>query len=109
MFLSCPNTWYAKLVPMGQFKNMESVTQEVKAALDPAFTPAIPLTGAVPENFGAKDIRDLSRVNLMNAYACTECGRCTAVCPANLTGKLLSPRKFMLDTPQSEKRRTGKR
>src|SRR3546814_11674717 len=83
---------------MGQFKNMESVTQEVKAALDPAFTPAIPLTGAVPENFGAKDIRDLSRVNLMNAYACTECGRCTAVCLANLTGKLLSPRKIMMAT-----------
>ncbi|QEC53921.1 4Fe-4S dicluster protein [Anseongella ginsenosidimutans] len=95
IFLSFPNTWYANLEPRGRFTNMEAVTQEVKALLDPAFTPA---SAGPPERFGAKDVRDLSRVNLMNAYSCTECGRCTAVCPANITGKLLSPRKIMMDT-----------
>src|SRR5690606_15036852 len=95
IFLSFPNTWYAKLEPKGKFTNMNEVTQEVKAMLDPSFTPE---SATPPERFGARDVQDLSWVNLMNAYACTECGRCTAVCPANLTGKLLSPRKIMMDT-----------
>ena len=73
---------------------MASVTNEVKAMLDPSFVPA----ETEPGKFGAKDVTDLNWVNLMNAYTCTECGRCTSVCPANITGKLLSPRKIMMDT-----------
>ncbi len=89
-----PNTYYSNLEPKGELSNMQSVTNEVKAMLDPSFTP--PET--TPGRFGAKDVTDLSWVNLMNAYTCTECGRCTSVCPANITGKLLSPRKIMMDT-----------
>ncbi|MBB5440665.1 heterodisulfide reductase subunit C [Pedobacter sp. AK017] len=89
-----PNTYFSNLEPKGEFTNMESVTNEVKAMLDPSFTP--PETA--PGRFGAKDVNDLTWVNLMNAYTCTECGRCTSVCPANITGKLLSPRKIMMDT-----------
>lgn len=89
-----PNTYYSNLKPIGGFTNMASVTNEVKAMLDPAFVPA----ETEPGKFGAKDATDLSWVNLMNAYTCTECGRCTSVCPANITGKLLSPRKIMMDT-----------
>ncbi|MCZ4244608.1 (Fe-S)-binding protein [Pedobacter punctiformis] len=89
-----PNTYFSNLEPKGEFNNMPSVTNEVKAMLDPAFVPA----ETAPGKFGAKDVTDLSWVNLMNAYTCTECGRCTSVCPANITGKLLSPRKIMMDT-----------
>lgn len=89
-----PNTYFSNLEPKGEFNNMQSVTNEVKAMLDPSFTPAEAEAG----RFGAKDVNDLTWVNLMNAYTCTECGRCTAVCPANITGKLLSPRKIMMDT-----------
>lgn len=89
-----PNTYFSNLEPKGEFTNMKSVTNEVKAMLDPSFTPEEAEAG----RFGAKDINDLSWVNLMNAYTCTECGRCTSVCPANITGKLLSPRKIMMDT-----------
>jgi len=89
-----PNTYFSNLKPKGEFTNMASVTNEVKAMLDPSFVPAETEAG----KFGAKDVTDLSWVNLMNAYTCTECGRCTSVCPANLTGKLLSPRKIMMDT-----------
>lgn len=89
-----PNTYFSNLEPKGEFTNMQSVTNEVKAMLDPSFTP--PETE--PGRFGAKDVKDLTWVNLMNAYTCTECGRCTSVCPANITGKLLSPRKIMMDT-----------
>ncbi|WP_316797928.1 (Fe-S)-binding protein [Pedobacter frigidisoli] len=89
-----PNTYFSNLEPKGGFTNMESVTNEVKAMLDPSFVPA----ETAPGKFGAKDATDLSWVNLMNAYTCTECGRCTSVCPANITGKLLSPRKIMMDT-----------
>ena len=89
-----PNTYFSNLEPKGKFTNMQSVTNEVKAMLDPSFTPPEAEVG----RFGAKDVNDLSWVNLMNAYTCTECGRCTAVCPANITGKLLSPRKIMMDT-----------
>lgn len=94
ILLAFPNTYFSNLEPKGEFTNMQSVTNEVKAMLDPSFVPA----ETAPGKFGAKDVNDLSWVNLMNAYTCTECGRCTSVCPANLTGKLLSPRKIMMDT-----------
>ena len=97
IFLAFPNVYYSNLNPKGQFTNMESVTNEVKAMLDPSFTP--PPTNTEEEiRFGAKDVTDLSWKQLMDSYSCTECGRCTDVCPANMTGKLLSPRKIMMDT-----------
>lgn len=95
IILAFPNTWYSNLNAKGKFSNMESVTNEVKAMLDPSFTP--PAANEIAK-FGAKDIQDLNWVQLMNAYTCTECGRCTSACPANQTGKLLSPRKIMMDT-----------
>ena len=95
ILLAFPNTYYSKLSLKGEFTNMSSVTNEVKAMLDPSFTPAPVVEGS---KFGAKDVKDLTWKNLMDAYTCTECGRCTSVCPANLTGKLLSPRKIMMDT-----------
>lgn len=94
ILLAFPNTYYSKLTPKGQFSNMASVTNEVKAMLDPSSMP----DAAEPGHFGAKDVADLTWKNLMDAYTCTECGRCTSVCPANITGKLLSPRKIMMDT-----------
>lgn len=94
IIMAFPNVYYSKLTPKGQFTNMQSVTNEVKAMLDPSFTPEATEAG----RFGAKDVTDLTWKNLMDAYTCTECGRCTSVCPANITGKLLSPRKIMMDT-----------
>lgn len=94
ILLAFPNTFYAQLTPKGQFASNEVVTREVKAMLsmqEPETTQEI-------ERFGAKDVPDLTWLQLMNAYSCTECGRCTAACPANQTGKLLSPRKIMMDT-----------
>lgn len=94
ILLAFPNTFYAQLTPKGQFASNEVVTREVKAMLsmqEPDATQEI-------ERFGAKDVTDLTWLQLMNAYSCTECGRCTAACPANQTGKLLSPRKIMMDT-----------
>ncbi len=96
IMLAFPNTYYSKLTPKGQFANMESVTNEVKLMLDPTATP--PTADAPPARFGAKDVQDLTWKQLMDSYSCTECGRCTSACPANLTGKLLSPRKIMMDT-----------
>lgn len=100
IFLSFPNVWYANLDQKGRFSNMESVTEEVKKMMDPNADPyAAPDPNAPPpERFGAKDVMDLNWVQLMNAYSCTECGRCTSECPANQTGKKLSPRKIMMDT-----------
>ena len=95
IIMAFPNTYYSNLEPKGEFTNMASVNNEVKAMLDPAFTPEPVAEGG---RFGAKDITDLSWKSLMDAYTCTECGRCTSVCPANITGKLLSPRKIMMDT-----------
>ena len=94
--LAFPNAYYARLKPMGEMDNMESIQKEVLYAMQPELAP----TGevAAPQKFGAKDITDLSWKNLMDAYSCTECGRCSAACPANQTGKLLSPRKIMMDT-----------
>ncbi len=104
ILLAFPNTWYSKLAPRTEMANMPRITGEVKSMLDPSVAPpapAAPRTVAgveVPERFGAKDVFDLSWKSLMDAYSCTECGRCTSECPANLTGKLLSPRKIMMDT-----------
>jgi len=102
ILLAFPNTYYGKLTPKGQFANNPVVTKEVKMMMDPNADPfaAAPKgeEDAVPEKFGASDVQDLSWVNLLNAYTCTECGRCTSECPANLTGKKLSPRKIMMDT-----------
>lgn len=99
ILLAFPNVYYSNLNPLGRFTNLESVSNEVKAMLDPSFTPppANP-NPANAERFGAKDVTDLSWKQLLDAYSCTECGRCTEVCPANMTGKLLSPRKIMMDT-----------
>jgi ferredoxin len=95
IFLAFPNTYYAKLEPKGHINNMPVVTREVKSMLG---LETIAAPAGEPGRFGAKDVNDLSWNNLMAAYSCTECGRCTAECPANLTGKKLSPRKIMMDT-----------
>lgn len=92
--LAFPNTYFASLEPKGKVPNMEEVTKEVKIALGLAQADNSP----APERFGAKDVTDLNWIQLMNAFSCTECGRCTANCPANITGKKLSPRKIMMDT-----------
>jgi ferredoxin len=96
IILAFPNVWYSKLTPRGQIPAMDSVTTEIKAMMDPSFVPdpnAVP-----PARFGAKDVQDLHFANLLNAYSCTECGRCTSECPANQTGKKLSPRRIMMAT-----------
>ena len=102
ILLAFPNTFYGKVTPKGQFANLEAVTNEVKLMMDPNADPfAAPDPGAeeeTPAKFGASDVMDLSRTQLLNAYTCTECGRCTSECPANQTGKKLSPRKIMMDT-----------
>jgi heterodisulfide reductase subunit C len=93
--LAFPNAYYASLEPKGKMHNMVAVQNEVLYAMQPELAPT---NAAPPEKFGAKDVMDLSWKNLMDAYSCTECGRCSAACPANSTGKLLSPRKIMMDT-----------
>jgi heterodisulfide reductase subunit C len=100
ILLAFPNTYYSNLDKKGKFNNMDSVTAEVKLMLDPNADPYAVTTGqtTVQQRFGAKDVTDLTWKNLMDAYSCTECGRCTSSCPANQTGKLLSPRKIMMDT-----------
>jgi heterodisulfide reductase subunit C len=102
ILLAFPNTYFANLKPKGKFENLDSVTNEVKLMMDPnadPFAAAPPMAeGEVPAKFGASDVQDLNWVQLLNAYTCTECGRCTSVCPANQTGKKLSPRKIMMDT-----------
>lgn len=101
ILLAFPNTFFANLNAKGRFTNLASVTKEVKLMMDPNADPyAMPENGEEeePEKFGASDVTDLNWVQLMNAYTCTECGRCTSSCPANLTGKKLSPRKIMMDT-----------
>lgn len=100
ILLAFPNTYFADLNAKGKIDNLESVTNEVKMMMDPSADPfAAPANpDAVPAKFGASDVQDLNWVQLLNAYTCTECGRCTSSCPANLTGKKLSPRKIMMDT-----------
>lgn len=96
IILAFPNAYFARLQPMGKMENMESIQKEVLYAMQPELVPVG--EQATVQKFGAKDIMDLSWKNLMDAYSCTECGRCSAACPANTTGKLLSPRKIMMDT-----------
>ena len=100
ILLAFPNTYYSNLEKKGKFTNLESVTSEVKLMLDPSADPyAVSVDpNIVPSRFGVKDVTDLTWKNLLDAYTCTECGRCTSACPANQTGKLLSPRKIMMDT-----------
>lgn len=95
IILAFPNAYYARLQPKGEMKNMPAVQNEVLYAMQPELAPT---DAAPPASFGAKDIFDLSWRNLMDAYSCTECGRCSAACPATQTGKALSPRKIMMDT-----------
>ena len=94
--LAFPNAYFARLKPMGEMENMKSIQQEVLYAMQPELVPTGEVAAA--HKFGAKDVMDLSWKNLMDAYSCTECGRCSAACPATQTGKLLSPRKIMMDT-----------
>jgi heterodisulfide reductase subunit C len=96
ILLAFPNTYYKPLKPLGKMKNMENVAKEVEYMFKPELAPAN--VDAQTQKFGAKDIFDLSWKSLLDAYTCTECGRCTAACPANKTGKLLDPRKIMMDT-----------
>ncbi|MDF2833903.1 (Fe-S)-binding protein [Chryseobacterium indoltheticum] len=101
IILAFPSTWYANLDLYGKFNNLESVTKEIKLMMDPNADPyAAPAEGAeeAPSKFGAEDVFDLNQVQLLNAYSCTECGRCTSVCPANITGKKLSPRLILMKT-----------
>lgn len=102
ILLAFPNVYFSKLTPQGQFDNLEAVKKEVELMMDPSADPfAAPAEGEEqeePEKFGASDVFDLNQVQLLNAYTCTECGRCTSECPANQTGKKLSPRKIMMDT-----------
>ncbi len=95
ILLAFPNAYYARLSSPGKMHNMPAIQNEVLYAMQPELASA---EAATPSSFGAKDVTDLSWRNLMDAYSCTECGRCTAACPANITGKLLSPRKIMMDT-----------
>ncbi len=96
IIMAFPNTWYSNLEAPGSFSNMQAVTTEVKLMMDPSAAP--PENYEPPTSFGVKDVQDLSWKNIMDSYSCTECGRCTASCPANITGKLLSPRKVMMAT-----------
>ncbi|MDU8887014.1 (Fe-S)-binding protein [Yeosuana sp. MJ-SS3] len=100
ILLAFPNTFYGSLKPKGEFDNMQSVTNEVRLMIDPNIDPfaAQPESTEAPAKFGASDVQDLNWLQLLNAYTCTECGRCTSECPANQTGKKLSPRKIMMDT-----------
>jgi ferredoxin len=95
IMLAFPNAWYARLDPQGKMQNMKAIQNEVLYAMQPELAPA---DAVAPSSFGAKDVADLSWKNLLDAYSCTECGRCSAACPANSTGKLLSPRSIMMKT-----------
>ncbi|HET9055382.1 MAG TPA: (Fe-S)-binding protein [Chitinophagaceae bacterium] len=95
ILLAFPNAYYARLEPQGKMRNMPEVQNEVLYAIQPELTPT---EATPPAKFGARDVMDLSWKHLLDAYSCTECGRCSAACPANQTGKLLSPRKIMMDT-----------
>lgn len=99
ILLAFPNTYYTRLEPMGKMDNMPEIQKEVLYAMQPELIPAeTGESSEIPKKFGAKDIFDLSWKNLLDAYSCTECGRCTAACPANITGKILSPRQIVMAT-----------
>jgi heterodisulfide reductase subunit C len=95
ILLAFPNAYYTRLWPKGKIRNMPAIQNEVLYAMQPELAPT---DAAAPDKFGAKDVMDLSWRNLLDAYSCTECGRCSAACPATITGKKLSPRKIMMDT-----------
>ena len=97
VFLSVPNTFLTRLEPLGKLTNMDDITREVKLMLDPNATFEAPASNAPISRFGVKDVEDVSWKNYFDSLSCTECGRCTSVCPANTTGKLLSPRKIFMD------------
>lgn len=97
VFLSVPNTFLSRLEPLGKLTNMNDITREVKIMLDPNASFEAPVGDAPISRFGVKDVEDVSWKNYFDSLTCTECGRCTAVCPANITGKLLSPRKVFMD------------
>jgi ferredoxin len=96
ILLAFPNTFFSNLKPKGQFKNLFEVTDVVKPNFDPSYQPVLDPNAHI--KFGARDVMDLNWKQLLDAYSCTECGRCTAACPQNITGKALSPRKIMMDT-----------
>lgn len=98
IILAFPNAFYMRIQPQGEMSNMKEIQNEVLYMMQPELAPAAPAENAAPQRFGAKDVMDLSWKNLLDAYSCTECGRCTDSCPANTTGKLLSPRKIMMAT-----------
>jgi len=99
ILLAFPNVYFGRVTPAGAFENLTSVKEQVALMMDPSADPyAAPAEESVVEKFGASDVTDLTQVQLLNAMTCTECGRCTSECPANQTGKLLSPRKIMMDT-----------
>ena len=95
--MSVPNVFLSRLEPLGKLSNMDNVTREVKLMLNPDAALAVPADGATIERFGVKDCNDVSWKSYFDSLSCTQCGRCTSVCPANITGKKLSPRKIMMD------------
>ena len=97
VFMSVPNVFLSRLDPLGKLPNMDSITREVKLMLDPATAFAASAADAPVERFGVKDVEDVSWKNYFDSLSCTQCGRCTSVCPANITGKKLSPRKIIMD------------
>jgi heterodisulfide reductase subunit C len=97
VFMSVPNVFFSRLDPLGKLPNMDNVTREVRLMMDPGTTFTTPAPDAPVVRFGVKDAEDISWKNYLDSLACTECGRCSAVCPANLTGKRLSPRKIIMD------------
>ena len=98
IFMSLPNVFFSRLTPLGKMANMDSITKEVKSMLDPetAFAASTD-EGSVPDRFGILDVEDITWKNYLDSLTCTQCGRCTSVCPANITGKELSPRKVIMD------------
>ncbi len=99
ILLAFPNTYFSNLDSLGKFSNLKSVTKEVQMMMDPSIDPySLESNNADISKFGASDVFDLTKIQLLNSYTCTECGRCTNECPANITGKKLSPRKIMMDT-----------
>jgi hypothetical protein len=99
VFMSVPNVFLSRLDPLGKLTNMDSITREVKLMINPDMQ--VDATDAqAPARFGVKDIEDVTWKNYLDSLSCTQCGRCTSVCPANITGKLLSPRKIIMDVRQ---------
>jgi heterodisulfide reductase subunit C len=97
VFMSVPNVFLSRLEPLGKLTNMDDVTREVRLMLDPSSATADMTDNPVPSRFGVKDVEDITWKNYLDSLACTECGRCTSVCPANITGKVLSPRKIIMN------------